>query len=59
MIKFSVNSATVLKKIVEFKNFSRLLSDFPVLFKAFNFQGLFNKALTIQVLFKLVRTLHI
>ena len=42
----------VLQKIEEFKDFSRPLSDFPVLFKAFNFQGLFKKALYIQVLFK-------
>ena len=34
MIKFSIYSATDLQKIVEFKDFSRLLSDFPVLFKA-------------------------
>ena len=34
MIKFSIYSATVLQKIVGFKDFSRLLSDFPVLFKA-------------------------
>ena len=32
--RFLINSAKVLQKIVEFKDFSRLLSDFPVLFKA-------------------------
>ena len=30
----SINSAKSYRKIVEFKDFSRLLSDFPVLFKA-------------------------
>ena len=35
----------VLQKIVEFKDFSRLLGDFPVVFKRFIFQGLFKKAL--------------
>ena len=34
------------KKIEEFKDFLRLLSDFPVLFEGrFDFQGLFKKAL--------------
>ena len=36
----------VLQKIVEFKDFSRLLSDFPVLFKAdLIFKDFFKKAL--------------
>ena len=32
------------KKIVEFKDFTRLLSDFQYFTKQFNFQGLFKKA---------------
>ena len=45
----------VLYKIVEFKDFSRLLSDFLVYFKAdLIFHVLFKKALYIQVLFKCV-----
>ena len=48
----------VLQKIVEFKDFSRLLCGFPVLFKAdLIFKGLFKKAILIQELFKLVQTL--
>ena len=35
----------VLQKTEEFKDFSRLLSDLPVLFKAYYFQRLFKKAL--------------
>ena len=37
----------VLQKTIEFKDFSRLLSDYPVLFKTFQdqFQGIFKKAL--------------
>ena len=47
----------ILQKIIEFKDFSRLLSDFPVLFKADIFSRNFKKALKIQVLFKPVQTL--
>ena len=35
MIKLSIYRATVLHKIEEFKDFSRLLSDFQILFKAY------------------------
>ena len=42
--------------MVKFKDFSRPLSVFQVLFKA-NFQGLFKTVLYIQVLFKPARTL--
>ena len=49
----------VLKKIVEFKDFSRLLSDFLVLFKAdLIFMDFSRKPSKFQVLFKPVRTLQ-
>ena len=60
LILVSINSASaVLQKIVEFKDFSRLLSDFPVLFKAdLIFKDFSRNPSKFQVLFKSVRTLY-
>ena len=50
----------VLQKLVEFKDFARLLSDFPVLFKAdLIFKDFSRRPSKIQVLFKPVGTLSI
>ena len=46
----------LLQKIVEFKDFSRLLSDFPVLFKAYIIFKDFQES---PLLFKPVRTLSL
>ena len=54
----SLSTVLIVLQKIEFKDFSRLLSDFPVPFKEdFIFKGLFKKALYFQVLFKPVRTL--
>ena len=47
------------QKIEEFKDFSRPLSDFPVLFKVdLIFKDFSRKPSKVQVLFKFVRTLN-
>ena len=58
MIYIFVNCANSYRKIVEFKDFSRLLSDFPVLLKAdLIFKESSRKPSKFQVLFKNVPTL--